>query len=422
MSSRHERVRLNADWMLGSNVIAIDKDSELLKMIRNGRATEINKLLCLASYKGSIKCVKVLLDHGADINHIPSRYDMDDFRFDYKMECPPLIEACLTNNVRLLELLIERGLVINDLLIHECLTSLKWRALGVCNNKYNLFLSNLLVHINDIDFTYNGVSFLHQACELANIEIVRVLLMRGAHRGDHALAVAARRGYTDIVRLLVSWNHQVLISIDSVNQAFIAAATSGALDVVRVLNDYRANAYTAALFAVTNSDELSVEVAEFLLERGADFHATDNLGRTAWQILYCSNTYYNGYNQSTALPLAQIYLERGADANAIYRSGDSLLLHACGKRDAYFEFASLFLEYGAYTNYAHPTTGETPLMRAALAARSKLVRLLLENGADVLQVNASGQTVLDLMGTQPKYAKVVDLCSERIINNKPILK
>ena len=59
------------------------------------------------------------------------------------------------------------------------------------------------------------------------------------------------------------------------------------------------------------------------------------------------------------------------------------------------------------------------LMMAALELNIDLVKLLLEYGADVTQVNREGKSVLDLLGRTRKYGKVVKLCTSYIDSNKP---
>ena len=430
MSYRHEKVKLDADLNRGKEAIAnddivvleniIDKANERCK---TNSTTLINRLLYWACNKGSFKCAKLLLDRGADINCGIYEFTANGNRLT------PLLVACLAGSVEIVDLLIERGVVLYDYMIYLCLSCIGCRNRNIYDKDYSAVASSLIARIDNL----NSHNFLSIVCGIASIEIVRSLLQRGSGGADYALEAAARRGDLDIVRLLLAWNHQVPISIDWVNRAFIAAATAGALDVVKVLAEYGANAYTTALSVLASGDEPSVEVAAYLLDHGADFHALDNRGRPIWQGL-CESCIYPDYHYnrnlpvqyqsvSLFLPLAELYLERGADADVVLaRSGNTALLACCSSRgDAYNEFATLLLEHGANVNLALPSTGETPLMKAALAARTKLVRLFLENGADVMQVNAAGQTVLDLMGSRPKYAKAVALCTDQL-HNKPILK
>ena len=58
-------------------------------------------------------------------------------------------------------------------------------------------------------------------------------------------------------------------------------------------------------------------------------------------------------------------------------------------------------------------------MIAALGPHVDLVKLLLEHGAVVTQVNREGKSVLDLLGRTRNYGEVVELCTHNIDSNKP---
>ena len=84
-------------------------------------------------------------------------------------------------------------------------------------------------------------------------------------------------------------------------------------------------------------------------------------------------------------------------------------------------------EYDIDVNIGHAYTGETPLMYAAVDLRVDLVRLLLEHGADVTQVDSHGDSVLDMLDTKtPLALEVVELCQQYVdsnrVDSKAILK
>ena len=53
-----------------------------------------------------------------------------------------------------------------------------------------------------------------------------------------------------------------------------------------------------------------------------------------------------------------------------------------------------FITHGASTNQANKNSGNTPLLRASLLGKTSIVKMLLENGADVNQANNIGFTPL----------------------------
>ena len=96
----------------------------------------------------------------------------------------------------------------------------------------------------------------------------------------------------------------------------------------------------------------------------------------------------------------QVLLDYGTDPNLPFKDGNSALLWAVREWVAGgdLKFITWLLDHGADVNLAHVGTGVTALMIAALAKHTDLVKLLLERGADVSQVNHAGQSVLDMLG------------------------
>lgn len=86
---------------------------------------------------------------------------------------------------------------------------------------------------------------------------------------------------------------------------------------------------------------------------------------------------------------------------------------------------TVLFEHGIDPNLAHTATGQTPLMLAVRGSFTQYVQVLLQHGADVMQMNNDGQTVLDLYGERAGYAHLIDMCNQyKDINQskKPLLK
>ena len=110
-----------------------------------------------------------------------------------------------------------------------------------------------------------------------------------------------------------------------------------------------------------------------LIDAGADIDESDEVGKTALWIA-CRNGEYE---------LARILIERGADINRSTKSlGISIFLTACGSTDAHVEIVRMLLTRGADVNQNKDSKGCTPLMRAVLGTNVKLIKLLLQHGAD----------------------------------------
>ena len=132
-----------------------------------------------------------------------------------------------------------------------------------------------------------------------------------------------------------------------------------------------ANGITPLLMAITNDH---VDTARFLIERGANVTAVDWYGRTPlWASIELRNmdvdssTFENGVDRGPALELIKALLDKGVDVNARTKEVPPIrrqMLHVTGDL-SWVDF-----------------TGQTPFLRAALAADIEVMRLLLAHGAD----------------------------------------
>ena len=116
----------------------------------------------------------------------------------------------------------------------------------------------------------------------------------------------------------------------------------------------------------------------------------------------------------------KLLLEHGADPNLHFADGFTALLQLLRRKQGeYMRALTVLLDYGADPNIAHAGTGNTPLMIATLDLNVDLVKLLLEHGADVTQVDREGKSVLDMLGRTRKYGEVRELCTQYIERNLP---
>jgi uncharacterized protein len=144
-----------------------------------------------------------------------------------------------------------------------------------------------------------------------------------------------------------------------------------------------ANGITPLLMAITNNH---VEMARALIDRGANVKAVDWYGRTPlWAAIELRNmdvdssTFENGVDRAQALELIKTLLDRGVDVNARTKEVPPIrrqMLHVTGDL-SWVDF-----------------TGQTPFLRAALAADLDVMRLLLSHGASPNIPAFAGTTAL----------------------------
>jgi uncharacterized protein len=164
------------------------------------------------------------------------------------------------------------------------------------------------------------------------------------------------------------------------------AARQGCVDCERVLlkagadiNATNPNGFSSILLAIINSH---YDAAAFLLDRGADQNIADETGRTPLYAAVDMHTLPDSNlpwpselnNKLSSLDLIQALLAHGANVNAQLK-----------KQQPYRSK----VDRGADTMLG---TGATPLLRAAKAGDTEVVKLLLAKGADVKLTTKFGMT------------------------------
>jgi len=242
-----------------------------------------------------------------------------------------------------------------------------------------------------------GRTVLHIAAAGANEEIVRLLLVHGANKetvlnpnsipnpinsvpnpinyyfGDTTLHVAAKLGHEAIVRLLLEHGANIKAKSSLERMALHLAAENGHEAVVRLLLERGAN--TEARTKDLNEPKalhLVVErghqkLVKLLLEHGANINAMIASGETA---LHLAAKY--GHEE-----IIRLLLVHGADKEA--------------KPNANFYNSNANL-YKPEVNIYNPAC--TALHVAAISGHEAIVRLLLENGANIEAKTIDGQTAL----------------------------
>lgn len=222
-----------------------------------------------------------------------------------------------------------------------------------------------------------GYTPLHKAANVGVLEVAQTLLRAGAN----ARALTSMRAST----------------------VYEAAFSSGvdAGDIVQLMQQEGAD------IDVRSSDSFSplmvaiwrrnYDVAEFLMQRTGHINARDKTGETA---------FYKAVRIGNYDLVAEL-LKAKADPS-IHRYADAPkiggLFRAAQEGD--YETVVAWIRNGESINTRYGPYGRTALHQAAENGRFGIVKLLVDNGADVFARNNHGRTPRDL--TPPRFTRVVD--------------
>ncbi|XP_034555526.1 ankyrin repeat domain-containing protein 6b isoform X2 [Notolabrus celidotus] len=204
--------------------------------------------------------------------------------------------------------------------------------------------------------------------------------------GRSPLHLAAHKGHTEVVRILLKAGCDLDIQDDGEQTALHRAAVVGNSDIISSLIqegcalDRQDKDGNTALHEVSwHGFSQSVKL---LVKAGANAHAKNKAGNTALH-LACQN----GHAQSS-----KVLLLGGSRPDNKNHVGDSCL-HVAAR---YNHVPMIRILLGAFCSVSEKNlAGDTPLHVAAALNHKKMVRLLLEAGADSRICNNAGQTALD---------------------------
>ncbi len=353
-----------------ADLVANGERAEALTLLDAG--TDVNETLSdgstallYAAYNGDAELVGKLLAAGADPN---MRNEYGSF---------PLSEAVQNGNVDVIALLLEHD-------ANPDLANLEGEtALMVAARSGQLAAAELLIeHDADVNAkeAWGGQSALMWAAAQSQPEMIKLLIAAGADLNAHGAA-----------RL---WDRRIMNEPrpKDMNKGgfnpLLYAARQGCIECVKVLADAGADLNTTDPDRISPLNlaliNLHFDTAAVLIEAGADVNQWDLFGRAPLYNAVDLHTLPVGgrtdipsEDKLSGYDLAQMLLERGADPNMQLKVRPPY-------RNAVFDRGS--------DNVL--AEGATPLIRAARAADTESVKLLLEHGAEVDLPNARGHTPL----------------------------
>ncbi|KAK6169526.1 hypothetical protein SNE40_020566 [Patella caerulea] len=402
---------------------------------------DINKcsnLLCKAIKRRDYKTASLLIEHGIDVNTVDKNGDN------------PLALASGKGKLELVKLLISKDCDINhqnregQTALHKAIevsifyTSIQdndqQTPLSIAVGYRNMSITEVLLTAGaDIDHCDESRQTpLMIAVKNHDTDIANVLLKAGAvlkprdELGRNAMYLAAFYNNPLVLDVLLEYSNvrseaeSIVNATDMTGKTpFMVAAEKGYKTMVEKLlmagcniNLQDHGGKTALMCAVDNDD---VTVLSLLLQNGADYNICDNNGKTALMVAvekqkdghckewikYGASVNHVDNNGNTALLIAvkdsnrgivNSLLKAGADVNLSDNNGQTALVTATVNGSNWGIVNSL-LKAGADVNLSD-NNGQTALVTATESYNRSILKCLLKAGADVNQSNNHGTTAL----------------------------
>ncbi|KAJ8981566.1 hypothetical protein NQ317_009826 [Molorchus minor] len=273
-------------------------------------------------------------------------------------------------------------------------------------------VQRLLVNCRDLDGRHSTP--LHFASGYNRVSVVEFLLQQGAdvHAKDKGGLVplhnACSYGHYEVTELLVKHGASVNVADLWKFTPLHEAAAKGKYEIVKLLLKHGADPSKKNRDGATPLDlvrEGDQDVADLLKGNSAllDAAKKGNLARVQRLVtpenINCRDAQGRnstplhlaaGYNN---VEVAEFLLEHGADVNAQDKGG-LIPLHNASSY-GHLDIAALLIKYNTVVN-ATDKWGFTPLHEAAQKGRTQLCALLLAHGADPFLKNQEGQAPVDL--------------------------
>ena len=377
----------------------------------------------LACHEGHLDLVEVLYDagiHHDDINKVTGT--------------TALIESSKQGHYDVVEFLLEKGSNPNTVdhegktALHHCCANGHYKVvnlllnyntnINLCDNngKTPLVLAYLEEHYTLVKNIISNHTVINSACEMilqlacinGQIDLVELLINKNVDinvsdsYGDTLLVLAYKSKKFNIVKLLIERGADSNISDKSGSTVMHLACFEGNTSVVNLLlktnetfNVYQSSG-SAPLILACQKGHLSI--VELLIAKGTDFDAKSkkpNKFKTA--LMEASE---NGH-----YPVVKCLLYNNANPNIVSNEGKTALHYSCSL--GHHHIVALLLDHNADPN--PNSTGETPLIIAFRKRDYKMMKLLLEKGADVNELINNSRTIV-MSASSKGYQDTVELC------------
>lgn len=229
---------------------------------------------------------------------------------------------------------------------------------------------------------------LHICADNSHYDLMDVLLKNGAKvnaidsLGQTCLHRCARDDNVQACRLLMSYNvDTTIVSLQGFTAAQLATE-----NVLKILKDPPDTVdLEVQLLDASKAGDLET-VQRIVTANAHTVNCRDLDGRHSTPLHFAA-----GYNR---VPVVEFLLENGAEVHASDKGGLVPLHNACSY--GHYEVTELLVKHGANVNVAD-LWKFTPLHEAAAKGKYEIVKLLLKHGADPHKKNRDGASPLDLV-------------------------
>ncbi|KAF8418426.1 ankyrin repeat-containing domain protein [Tirmania nivea] len=366
-------------------------DQEIVSLLLD-RCTDVNMVvgcttaLITAAWGGHPGIVLLLLDRGVDVNMVVA-------------DTTALVVAAKEGNQDIASLLLNRGAHV-DMVVHNTTALIA----AVEKGQKNIGMVRLLL---DRGADVNMVAVGHTTALIAaieqpsrNTEMVRLLLDRGADAltNNMALMEAVNKGRLDVVSLLLDRGAEVnntalMLATKECHRDIVSLLLSRGGSVNAVVHDT-----TALIVAVKEGSRC---ITSLLLDRGADVNMV--VGRTTALIAAIDGQ----------IEVVRLLLDRGADPDAVVNNTTALIIAVeKGDRGIVSQLGNRGIDVGSSMSVGH--TDNIALMWAMQQWHRNIVSLLLDRCGDVNMV--VGSTTALIVAVKEGNRNITSLLLDRGAN------
>lgn len=163
---------------------------------------------------------------------------------------------------------------------------------------------------------------------------------------------------------------------------------------------------------------LHFPLVEILLNAKADVNLQNKFGETA--LLCAINAWGDGKEKEKRLPIVERLLAAGANPNIPVSGGSTALMESVSAGYTSAPIVKALIKAGAHINYQSPNNGNTPLLEALSDPRLEIIKILIEEGADVRLKNSDGQDALAI--ARSLSDDLLDADHDTLLVKEPIIR